>query len=116
MPDVTTTEFVVTGYVNERFEGVGSSTSVYAGVSYTTFDTAPYERWVDTDNDGWFDYGTRDEGYGHWSRFDGFVWRDTSGRVIDEAPDENRSSQGTVFLLDQPQDIAADTSVNDWFF
>jgi len=116
MPDVTTTELVVTGYVYERFEGVHYDTYTHSTGTYYTFDTAPNERWVDVDNDGFFDYGRRDEGYGHWSTFDGFAWRDSNGRVIDEAPDEGASSTSTAPLLDQSNEGLVETYSSDWFF
>lgn len=74
MPDGTTREIVVTNYVYNRFGGTSYNTYQWNGGTVYTFTNAPRERWFDIDNDGFFDYGTRDEGYGHWSTFHGFVW------------------------------------------
>ena len=76
MSEVTTDEFVVTGYVNDSFSGDSYSTYQYNGSTYWTFGSAPNERWVDVDSDGWWDYGLRDAGNGH-----GTSLTDLSGKI-----------------------------------
>lgn len=78
-----TQEMVVTNYVNNRFGD--ESYDSYIGIDgreYREYASAPYERWVDSDRDGWVDYGRRDAGYGHWHTFDGFQWKDANGTVV----------------------------------
>ena len=84
MSEVTTDEFVVTGYVNDSFSGDSYSTYQYNGSTYWTFGSAPNERWVDVDSDGWWDYGLRDAGNGHCHKFDGFEWKDSKGKKVME--------------------------------
>lgn len=75
MPESPTTqEFVVTGQVRERFTGDSYSNYEYQGLRVWTFGSAPHERWVDSDDDGWWDYGTRNENDGSVSRWNGFGW------------------------------------------
>jgi hypothetical protein len=78
----TTDEFVVTAYVNNNYGGESYTSEIHNGAEYRTYENHPNERWVDTDRDGWLDYGLRDEGYGHWSRFDGWQWKDSNGNVV----------------------------------
>lgn len=75
MPNPTRTEVVVTRYVYGRFEGTGYSTYPWNGGTVYTFENAPRERWFDTDNDGYFDYGRRNEGNGVWSTFRENGWQ-----------------------------------------
>ena len=75
MPDVTTTEFVVTSYVNQNYSG-SYQTRSSGGYTYREYDNARGDFWFDNDGDGFFEYGRRDEGYGQWSTFQGFGWED----------------------------------------
>ncbi len=95
MPDVTNQEFVVTTYVLQNFTGDSYTTRSEDGGTYYRFGSAPNERWVDTDNDGFFDYGLRDEGYGHWSTFDGFQWKDAKGNVKRDSEYDEPNGVGT---------------------
>lgn len=87
MPDVTTDDFIITGQVYDRFGGDSYTTYQYGGATYWTFGSAPNERWVDSDGDGWWDYGLRNDGYGHWSRWNGFRW--DNGDTADEPLGDN---------------------------
>ena len=84
MPE--TTEDRVTEYVNLRFSGdTFSSYTTPSGMVVYTFGSAPYERWIDVDGDGNWDYGTKDVGFGQTLRFfnDG-GWRNSSGEIVEE--------------------------------
>ncbi|WP_309628670.1 hypothetical protein [Brevundimonas sp.] len=82
MPDVSTTEWVVTGYVNENFSG-SYTDSQFGNGSYRNYDSNPDYFWFDTDGDGWFDYGRLDVGFGEWWTFDGFQWKNANGEVME---------------------------------
>lgn len=99
--DPTTQELVVTGHVNENYWGDSFSSYTSFGDRYVTFESDPYVRWVDLDSDGWFDYGARDDGYGHWSYFDGFVWSDK--RPV--PPDLHEDPQGGLANLFSSEDL-----------
>lgn len=105
--------------MNQNFTGVGRTSEVHNGRTYWTYDTAPYERWVDIDNDGFIDYGLRDEGQGHRSKFEGFQWKDSKGNPM---PDSNYDppvgggiARGTA---SHDQDFQASIIGTDdgWFF
>ena len=107
MPDPTDTEVVVTTYVYGRFGGTSYSTYQWNGGTVYTFGNAPYERWFDTDNDGFFDYGRRDEGNGVWSTFRGNGWqsdfnppsRDPREEDMDEVQPESFNSEPSKLLV-----------------
>jgi hypothetical protein len=61
MPEPTTNDFVVTAYVNQNFSG-SYQTTHQNGFTYREYDNAPGIFWFDNDQDGWFEYGRRDEG------------------------------------------------------
>ncbi len=82
-PTVSTQEIIVDGQVRDMFGGESYESYVYEGDTYYTFESEPYQRWVDADSDGWFDYGLRDDGYGHWSVWDGFTWSRHGGQPGD---------------------------------
>lgn len=75
MPGPTTNDFVVTAYVNQNYSGSYQTTSS-GGFTYREYDNSPGTFWFDNDQDGWFEYGRRDEGQGEWSTFAGFYWDD----------------------------------------
>lgn len=112
MPDPTDTEVVVTTYVYGRFGGTSYSTYSWNGGTVYTFGNALYERWIDTDNDGYFDYGRRDEGNGVWSTFRGNGWesdfnpppRDPRGEEMDEVQPEGFNAEPSK-LLDAADDF-----------
>jgi hypothetical protein len=83
-PTIQDQEDKVTAYVQERFAGDTYEWYDDPGTGYRVweFDSAQNERWIDTDKDGQWDYGRRDEGYGVWSTFDGDFWRDSSGNIV----------------------------------
>lgn len=94
MPDVTDQESMVQRHVNNQF-GSESYTSYITpeGHEYRTYGSAPYERWVDLDQDGWVDKGRRVDSNGKWTTFDGWLWKDDRGNVqMDYDPPQNRSS------------------------
>lgn len=97
MPDITNDEFIVTGYVNSNFADDTYTTYVAPnGAEYWTFGSEPFQRWVDTDRDGYWDYGLRDAGSGHWHRFDGFQWKDANGNVVPDIREDPEGSNVTV--------------------
>lgn len=93
MPDVTTQEFVINNYLTNTYGNDGRTVeSAPGGPDVYQYNSDPNHWWVDTDRDGWIDYGTRDAGYGHWDVFDGFVWRDYKGNVV---PTQREDPPGT---------------------
>ncbi len=104
MPDVTTDEFIVTEQVYERFGGDSYSSYESNGATYYTFGSALNERWVDQDSDGWFDYGLRDDGYGHWSTWRGFRWED-SEHSADPIGQRSSNNSHSAFSTQEPQDF-----------
>lgn len=98
MPETPTTqELVVTNYVYETFGGTGFSNYEYNGNTYWTFANEPYQRWVDVDTDGFWDYGLMDVGDGEWLTFDGFVWRDRNGEVPEIVEPEGRGANDSGY-------------------
>ncbi len=107
MPEPTTSDFVVTSYVNQNYSGT-YQTRHYGGLTYREYDNARGTFWFDNDQDGWFEYGRRDEGYGEWSTFVGFNWDDIPPpppRFPIETPIE--TDQGG-FLMEQ--ELSAETT------
>ena len=99
--DPTDQEFVVTGYVNQNYSGVSRRTDMHGGDRYVTFETDPFTRWVDLDNDGWYDYGVRDRGYGRWERFDGYTWDEDH----QPPPGNDETIGGSLVLGDESGDL-----------
>ena len=95
MPAPTTNDIVGTGYVHNNYSGSYQTHS--SGQFYDrTYDNAPGFFWFDNDRDGFFEYGRRDDGQGHWSTFLGFYWDDTPpppprdrGDRVDEPEPQN---------------------------
>lgn len=75
MPESTTSDFVVTAYVNQNYSG-SYETRHSGGYTYREYDNEPGTFWFDNDQDVWFEDGRRDEGEGEWSTFVGFFWDD----------------------------------------
>jgi len=103
MPDITDQEIVVTAYVYNRFGGTSYSTYQWNGGTVYTFGNALDERWFDTDNDGAFDYGRRDEGNGHWSTFRGFVWEGDHSPPPPRSPTETPEEVDPNGLTVEPE-------------
>lgn len=111
-PSVSDQEFVVTAYVRDRFGNSDWEYTDYGGSRYWRFEGAENEVWVDSDHDGFWDYGRRDEGYGHWSTFDGFVWRDANGDVVEGSA---ASSAPQSLTTDQNMPTGFDATDSGWF-
>jgi len=99
MPDITSQELIVTDYVYDTFTGDSFTSYDYGDARYYTFESRPNERWVDTDRDGWWDYGVRNVQGGEWWTFDGFAWRNSRGEIM-ETLDENSFSAGQTSFSD----------------
>ena len=100
MPDPTTSDFVVSTYVRDNYSGT-YQTRQEGGYTYREYDNARGTFWFDNNQDGWFEYGRRDEGNGEWSTFVGFYWDDIPPpppRFPTETPIE--TDQGG-FLMEQ---------------
>lgn len=126
MPDVTTREFVIQGYLNNTYGTDGRTVeSVPGGPDVYQYNSDPNHWWVDTDRDGWIDYGRRDAGYGHWDTFDGFVWRDSKGAIVPTQREDPPGAGGEArfgageadhrSVSDHPA-AHAPTSDDGWFF
>lgn len=108
MPGPTTTEFVVTTYVNQNYSG-SYRTETVGGYHYRVYDSAPNDFWFDNDMDGWFDYGRRDEGHGNWTTFEGFYWDDTPPPPRHEAEEpEVLDPNGLIAQPELALDVAAE--------
>lgn len=119
MPDPTSHEIAVTTYVYGRFGGTGYSTYSWNGGTVYTFGNALSERWFDTDNDGYFDYGRRDEGNGVWSTFHGNGWEDDFTPPPRDPPGEDQGEldpNGFIADLDETFDGAVDFVPPSTFF
>lgn len=104
MPEPTTNDLIVTSYVNQNYSG-SYETRSSGSYTYREYNNAPGDFWFDNNEDGFFEYGRRDEGFGHWRTFEGFYWDDTAPppprfETEKQLEDDPASHQSNVMNVD----------------